>query len=334
MRARIPRMSGAWKTVRGLAVGAAAAGGAYLAGSYAAARSLEGALTSPRGLTPGIDDRSGFLEALSRRAAIVEEFEHPGDPLDPVTMIATFASPGDPGSRGTVVFLHGKGGNATEWLPDALRALDAGSNALIPDLRGHGRSGGEFITFGLLERGDVRRALDETKKRFGADVRRVGLHACSYGGAPALQLAGGDASIRALWLESPFGDVLGMARHYLSLKSGLPAWTLGLTTRWALARADARIRRALSLPRGQGLEAMDPIAAAGRVRCPVELVYGARDELAMPEFLGSLVDALPRTTVVWKVDSAGHCHHADGPLETEKAEYEKRWRQFFGRLEA
>lgn len=323
-------MPAAWKTVRGLAVGAAAAGGAYLAGSYAAARSLEGALTSPRGLTPGADDRSRFFEELSRHAAIVEELEHPGDSRDPVPMIATFASPGNPEARGTVVFLHGKGGNATEWLPDALRAVDLGMNALIPDLRGHGRSGGEFITFGLLERGDVRRAMQAAHARFGADLRRVGLHSCSYGGAAALQLAASDESIRALWLESPFGDVRGMARHYLSLKSGLPAWTLGLTTRWALQRADARIRKALSLPRGQGLEAMDPIAAAGRVRCPVTLVYGARDELAMPEFLGSLVDALPRTTAVWKIDSAGHCHHADGPLESERAEYERRWDAFLG----
>jgi pimeloyl-ACP methyl ester carboxylesterase len=75
---------------------------------------------------------------------------------------------------------------------------------------------------------------------------------------------------------------------------------------------------------------MDPIAAAGRIRCPTALVYGRRDELALPEFLGQIEEALPRTTTVWEVETAGHCHHSDQPLAVEKEEYERRWREFFG----
>ena len=322
------------RTIRGVVLSAAVGGGAWIAGSWAAAVALGDALISPVGLAPGRDDRTAFLSALRSRAAAAGEFEHAGDPRDPVPLVCTFASRGEAAARPTLLFLHGKGGNATEWLPDALRALDAGFNVLVPDLRGHGRSGGKFITFGLLEKGDLGNAVAAARERFGIDPSRLGIHACSYGGSAALQYAAGNAAVGALWLESPFGDAPAMARHYLHLKSGLPAWALGLTTRWALARADARVRKALGLARDAGLAAVDPVAAAERVRCAVALVYGRRDELTLPEFLGRLEEALPRTTVVWEVAAAGHCHHDDQPLSVEKEEYERRWRDFFGRMNA
>jgi len=323
-------MPAPWKSIRGVAWSAAVAGGAYLAGSYAAAVALADALVSPRGLVPGVDDRTIFLETLRQSASIVASYEHPGDPRDPVTLVATFASPGDAPARATILFLHGKGGNATEWLPDAVRALECGFNVLCPDLRGHAASGGRFITFGLLEKADVTNSLDAAAARFGIDRARLGIHGCSSGCSTALQLAAESPEARALWLESPFGEVRSMARHYLHLKSGLPTWALGLTTDLAISRADAKVRRALSLSREEGLAAMNPIAAAGRVRCPTALVYGRRDELALPEFLGAMEEALPRSTIVWEVATAGHCHHADQPLAVEKAEYERRWKEFFG----
>jgi pimeloyl-ACP methyl ester carboxylesterase len=318
-----------WRAIRGLAWSAAAGGGAYLAGSWAAAVALGDALISPVGLAPGRDDRTAFLGALAREAAAAEEFTHRGDARDPVDLVCTFATPGGADGRPTLLFLHGKGGNATEWLPDARRALACGFNVLVPDLRGHGRSGGKFITFGVLERGDLGRAVEAAVERFGIDGGRIAVQSCSYGGTPALQFAAGNAAVRALWLESPFGDAPAMARHYLHLKSGLPSWALGLTTRWALARADARVRRAIGLRRNEGLAAMDPVRAAERIRCPVALVYGARDELTLPEFLGRLEEALPRSTMVWEVKTAGHCHHEDQPLAVETQEYERRWREFF-----
>ncbi len=315
--------------VRGAAISAVAAGAAYVAGSFAAAVAIGDALTAPTGLSPGRDDRRLFLDGLREAAGIVEELEHPGDSLDPVPLVATFASPGDVSRRATLVFLHGKGGNATEWLPDARRALRAGFNVLCPDLRGHARSAGRFITFGLLERGDLTSAIDAAARRFGADRSRLAVHACSLGCSTALQFSANNPAVLALWLESPFGDARAMARHYLHLKSGLPVWSLGLTTRWALARADARIRRELALPRDRGLRSMDPIRAAEKIRCPVALVYGKRDELVLPEFLGRLKEALPRNVSVWEVASAGHCHHADEPAAVEGEEYERRWSEFF-----
>lgn len=309
---------------------AAAAGAGYFAGSYFAASALADILLSPTGLTPGDDRREEFREALRAEAAIVEELTHPGDPRDPVTLRTTFASPGDPGARATVLFLHGKGGNATEWLPDAVRALRQGLNVLCPDLRGHAGSGGRLITYGLLEKGDLGTEVAAATAKFGLDPRRLGVHSCSAGSWIALEYCADNRDVRALWLESPFSDPGAMARHYLHLKTGVPRWGLALAARWAVSRAASRLRRELGLPGGGGTIA-DPLAAARAVRCPVELVYGARDELVPPDFVPELESCLPRSTVVWEVGGAGHCHHADEPEAVARDEYERRWREFFGK---
>ena len=306
-------------------------GAAYLGASYLAAAALSEALISPAGLSPDRSDREQFLEALGSAAETVVELESAGDARDPVRLRSTFATPGSPGSRTTLVFLHGKGGSAPEWKPDAVAALGAGFNVLCPDLRGHGGSGGRFITFGLLEAGDLQNAVAEAARAGGADPARLAVHACSAGCTTALAFCAGNPSVRALWLESPFGEAREMARHYLHLKSGLPRWALGLATRIALSRADAKIRRRLGLPGKEGLATVDPHETAKRVRCPVQVVYGASDELALPGFVPILAAVLPRTTQVWRVSGAGHCHHENESSKVEPEEYRRRWSAFFAR---
>jgi pimeloyl-ACP methyl ester carboxylesterase len=248
-----------------------------------------------------------------------------------VELRCTFASPGEPASRGTVVFLHGKGGNATEWKLDAVRALRMGFNVLCPDLRGHAGSGGRFVTYGFLEKGDLLEAIRAAADRYGIDARRLGIHGCSAGSSIALQLCAGNREIRALWLESPFSDARGMARHYLHRRTGVPRWALTLTSRWAVARAAARVRRELDLDPLKRWHVPDPLAAARSIRCPVALVFGSNDELVPPTFVPEIRNALPRTTAVWEVRGAGHCHHADEPEAVAREEYERRWREFFGK---
>jgi pimeloyl-ACP methyl ester carboxylesterase len=302
---------------------------AYLAGSFFASARLADSLVSPEGLTPGVDDRDGFLAALRSSAAIVEEFLHPSDPRDPVALRMTFASPGTPSERPTVVFLHGKGGNATEWAPDAVRALETGFNVLCPDLRGHGGSGGDFVTFGYLEKGDLAAGIDAAREKCGLDPSRLGLHACSAGCLVALQYSAGNPAVRALWLESPFSNPRAMARQYLHRKTGLPPWSLSLVAAWAMFRASRRVRRRLGAGAGQGWDRVDPVAAARRLRCPVFVAYGDADELVPPRFVEELLRALPRHTSAWAVARAGHCHHEDEPEKVEREEYERRWREFF-----
>jgi pimeloyl-ACP methyl ester carboxylesterase len=271
-----------------------------------------------------------MLEALRSAAPIVEEFRHRGSPLDPVELAATFASPGDPGRRPTILFLHGKGGRACEWEDSALLALGLGYNALLPDLRGHGSSGGRYTTFGFLEKDDLANTIAAAQERWSVDTGRLGVHSCSAGSSVALDLAAHRPAVRAVWLESPFADAREMARHYLSASTGIPAPLLSLVTRWAVSRAVARVKRDLGLEHVPGgIENADPVAALRRVRCPVSLVYGDADRLVPPHFVERLVGALPPGSEVFRARGAGHCHHPDEAAKVAQAEYRRRWIAFF-----
>jgi len=318
------------------AAAAATAGGiAYVAGSYLAARVLAKRLVSPLGLGPAPGRHEDLLAALESSATVVANLRHRGSARLPVELAATFASPGDPEKRPTIVFLHGKGGDASEWEPDALRALRLGYNVLLPDLRGHGRSGGTFFTLGFLEKEDLALTLAAARDGFGCDADRIGIHSCSAGSSVALEFAAGRPGVRAIWLESPFGRPREMARQYLSQATRLPAPLLTLTSRWAVARAIARVRAELGIdpatPASDGLEHVDPIRAASRVTAPVLLVHGEQDRLVPARFTRDLAAALPPRSAVWNVAGAGHCHHEDEPAAAAKLAYARKWAEFFGK---
>lgn len=244
-------------------------------------------------------------------------------------MSATFASPGAPESRPTILFLHGKGGNASEWIPDAARALGLGYNVLLPDLRAHGRSGGTFFTLGFLEKEDLALTVSAAQDGFGIDPERIGIHSCSAGSSVALEFAADRPGIRAIWLESPFADSFAMARHYLSRATRVPAPLLDLTTRWAVRRAVLHVRKELGVGPGGGLDRVDPMAAIARVTAPVLLVHGEEDWLVPPHFTQRLAAALPPHSAVWNVPGAGHCHHANEPEAVAKRAYARKWEEFF-----
>ena len=319
------------KLFRRLAWAGAAAGLFYGAASYLAARRLAARLISPTGLGPALDRSSQLHDALSQAASVVAELRHAGSARSPAELFATFASPGEPATRPTILFLHGKGGAASEWEPDALRALRLGWNVLLPDLRGHGASGGEFFTMGLLEREDLDDLIADVRDRFSIDPARIAIHACSAGSSVALQFAADRTDLRAVWLESPFGQSREMAQHYLSRVTRIPAPLLWLATEWAVARAVAHIRREIGAPRGaDGLERIDPVAAALRAALPRRAGARRRGPAGPRSVHGAARGgAAARERRVARPAAPATAITTTSPRRRRATIYERRWEEFF-----
>ncbi len=275
------------------------------------------------GLGTPVPPFSALLGGLSRFAesgGIAEEIVTQGDPRDPALIHAVFASPRPSKGRAVLLFLHGKGGSAGEWIHDVKVALRMGFSVIVPNLRGHAPSTGEHITYGVLETGDIERLVEALHRRFGFDQERVGVDACSLGTLTGIRFST-VFPVRALWLQAPFCRLQDLAVHYLAAATGLPVRLLTLPAVAAVSRIETLT--------GFTLESIDPLAHARNVRCPVTVVHGDADERVPLRFGRPVFDALAGSKELWVVPRAGHCHHPSEPRTLARDEYVEKWGGFF-----
>ncbi len=132
--------------------------------------------------------------------------------------------------RGTVILLHGYGLAEFSMAPWALRLAEDGWRCVMVDLRGHGKSTGHRIYYGVQEIYDLSKLLDQLAKegQLAGPVTAVGE---SYGAALALRWEGVEPRVRAAVAIAPYAvlsnAVLNISREYASwmpeafLKAGL-----------------------------------------------------------------------------------------------------------------
>lgn len=88
--------------------------------------------------------------------------------------------------RGTVVLLHGYSLNQRRMVPWAFFLAQEGWRCVLVDLRGHGKSSGKRIHFGVVETNDLSQLLNELTRQDRL-VEPVGVIGESYGAALALR---------------------------------------------------------------------------------------------------------------------------------------------------
>jgi len=115
-----------------------------------------------------------------------------------VVISALFMYPSDLESqRPAILAYHGWGGTKENILTNCLDFVKAGFVVLVPDLRGHGESGG-ISTLGLLEQTDATIAIDYLFSQSDlVNSSAIAVWGASYGGMISLLAAGTDPRITA-----------------------------------------------------------------------------------------------------------------------------------------
>ncbi|HEY1663654.1 MAG TPA: alpha/beta fold hydrolase [Verrucomicrobiae bacterium] len=119
--------------------------------------------------------------------------------------------------RGTILLLHGYGLAQFSMMPWALRLAEDGWRCILVDLRGHGKSTGKQIYFGLVETNDLSQMLDKLA-RDKQLIQPVSVVGESYGAALALRWKGVDPRVQSVVAIAPYASlsnsVLNISRQY------------------------------------------------------------------------------------------------------------------------
>ena len=222
-------------------------------------------------------------------------------------------SPGDK----VILQLHGRNGtrDAGSGLAVAQMFVQNNYDVLMFDFRGHGESGGERYSIGLLEVRDVAGALNYLKTRGVQDVGVIGF---SMGAATTLNAAPDLPAMRAVVADSAFADINLLLDEQLPQETGLPAWV------------NPGVLLMGKLLYGIDLAANRPVSAIARLTDrPVFLIHGTKDDLVPVHHAELLAqaDAANPNLSVWILDGVGHTDAFD----EANAEYRARVLDFFAR---
>ena len=173
--------------------------------------------------------------------------------------------------RATALLLHGLGeSKGTRYLFVAgQRLAKMGYDVVLMDLRAHGRSGGEYVTHGALEKHDVKSVMDSL---IGARTVHPNVYVFgrTLGAAVAIQYAAIDPRCKGVVALTPYRDVRSFGR--LRLAPLAPA----------LSQKDYETH----LARAGEIASFDPedasaVAAASKLSCPLLLVHALFDLRAL-----------------------------------------------------
>jgi uncharacterized protein len=218
-----------------------------------------------------------------------------------------------PGKKSeAVIVVHGIWANKQAILPAVVILAEAGYHILAIDMRGHGLSEGEQISYGYYEALDVQAGVDYLLAR--PEIKKVGVMDYSLGGAAVVRAAAMDERIQALVVESSFSSLSDAVNDGFSRETGLPSWPFA-----------PLIVRAAEKELGLTVEQVNSAQALATMRPrPVLIIHGSNDDLFPVNHAYKMYEAAQEPKEIWIIEGLKH----DYPIK-HKEEYRKRVLGFF-----
>jgi pimeloyl-ACP methyl ester carboxylesterase len=219
----------------------------------------------------------------------------------------------------TILVAHGIHSNKRDMLGVGRLLADNGFRAVLVDLRGHGESTGDLLSFGVNESRDLSQLLDRLEGD-GLLTGAVGAYGASFGGATVLLLAGRDERVKAVTAVCPFSSMREIipvyVRRYLPAGSLLPDWWIR-----------GAIERAGQLAEFDPDEA-SPLRALRESKAQVLLIHGRADEHIPFGHSRALHAAAPTRGRLILLDGENHAsimQDRSGTLSRETVAWFRQW---------
>lgn len=219
----------------------------------------------------------------------------------PATLSVTVLEPRLP-PRATILVLHGIRDQKDFLRHVGLQLSEAGYRAVLVDSRGHGRSTGTYLTWGIQEARDLSQLVDA----LGYGDSPLGVFGESYGAAVAILWSASDARVRAAVALAPFSSLRELVPDWWRLNLPLVGRWL---PRWILNRS---IDEGAHLA-GFDPDAASPLQAAARSHAPILIMHGRDDVTVAFRESESIAARAPDRVTLLPLDGQDHDHLAFDP---------------------
>jgi len=166
-----------------------------------------------------------------------------------------------------LVLLHGWGRNKNSLLSYGLAFAQQGYRVIIPDLRGHGNSTGDWVSFGAEEGRDISALMDEL------NINKYDVVGFSLGASAGLHIASFDERVNQLVVVAPMHS---LAQTIPKFARQSPGWLGAIVVN----RQENALALVNDLSGFDYEKTSDSITPAKLITNPVLFVYGSIDKMS------------------------------------------------------
>lgn len=198
----------------------------------------------------------------------------------------------------TAIVVHGYNSQGREMGAFAKLYSEMGFHVLMPDNRGHGQSGGDYIGFGWHDRRDIVQWIQYVLKRSGPEMQ-IMLHGVSMGGATVL-MAGGERlpdQVKCIVSDCAYTSIRDILTYQLKQMYKLPPFPLLPVTSLV-----CKLRAGYFFGEGSALEQV------AKTRLPILFIHGDKDAFVPFEMVHRLAAAAVGDKELYVVPAAVHAN--------------------------
>lgn len=218
----------------------------------------------------------------------------------------------------TAVVVHGYTNNSIDMLHIArIYNKEMHYNIVLPDLHGHGLTGGNDIQMGWKDRIDVLKWIEMAPKTFGisADSMRIVVHGISMGAATTMCVSGEETPkyVHCFVEDCGYTSAWDEFKHELHGRYSLPAFPLLYTASW-LTKAKY----------GWSFKEASPLKQVAKCTKPMLFIHGDKDTFVPTWMVYPLYEAKPHPKKLWIAPGSGHAF----AYRDHRKEYIKKVEEF------